>query len=129
MEQHTEEIITPDPECTATPDAAAAVEAEGNSLPCSPAETDSRSEDTLSPDDPPVNPPVNPPAADPTPDIDRLIAEAEQRGYLRGRNEAIEETMASPALWENTRLTRAREMEEPDPASLFLSRLRPDVWD
>ena len=72
---------------------------------------------------------VNPPEATPEPDIDRLIAEAERRGYLRGRNEAIEESMTTPALWENTRLTAARALEQPDPASLFLSRVRPDVWD
>ena len=64
-----------------------------------------------------------------SPDVDRLVAEAEQRGYLRGRNEAISEAMTSRPLWENSRLTEARALEQPDPASLFLSRLRPDVWD
>lgn len=63
------------------------------------------------------------------PDLDRLVAEAEHRGYLRGRNEAISEAMTSRPLWENSRLTEARALERPDPASLFLSRLRPDVWD
>lgn len=62
-------------------------------------------------------------------DIEALLAEAEQRGYLRGRNEAIEASMHTPALLENSRLTRARELEAPDPASLFLSRIRPGVWD
>lgn len=63
------------------------------------------------------------------PDIETLLAEAEQRGYLRGRNEAIEASMHTPALLENSRLTRARALEAPDPASLFLSRIRPGVWD
>ena len=63
------------------------------------------------------------------PDIEALLAEAEQRGYLRGRNEAIEASMHTPALLENSRLTRARALEDPDPASLFLSRIRPGVWD
>ena len=63
------------------------------------------------------------------PDIEALLAEAEQRGYLRGRNEAIEASMHTPALLENGRLTRARALEAPDPASLFLSRIRPGVWD
>ena len=63
------------------------------------------------------------------PDIEALLAEAEQRGYLRGRNEAIEASMHTPALLENSRLTRARALEAPDPASLFLSRIRPGVWD
>ena len=62
-------------------------------------------------------------------DIEALLAEAEQRGYLRGRNEAIEASMRTPALLENSRLTRARALEAPDPASLFLSRIRPGVWD
>ncbi len=62
-------------------------------------------------------------------DIDRLVAEAEQRGYLRGRNEAISEAMTTRPLWENSRLSEARALEQPDPASLFLSRIRPDVWD
>lgn len=62
-------------------------------------------------------------------DIEALLAEAEQRGYLRGRNEAIEASMHTPALLENSRLTRARALEAPDPASLFLSRIRPGVWD
>lgn len=69
------------------------------------------------------------PSAPSSPDLDRLIAEAEQRGYLRGRNEAISEAMTTRPLWENSRLTEARALEQPDPASLFLSRLRPDVWD
>ena len=63
------------------------------------------------------------------PDIEALLAEAEQRGYLRGRNEAIEASMHTPALLENSRLTRARALEAPDPASLFLSLIRPGVWD
>lgn len=37
--------------------------------------------------------------------------------------------MRTPALLENSRLTRARALEAPDPASLFLSRIRPGVWD
>ena len=63
------------------------------------------------------------------PDIEALLAEAEQRGYLRGRNEAIEASMHTPALLETSRLPRARALEAPDPASLFLSRIRPGVWD
>lgn len=62
-------------------------------------------------------------------DVERLVAEAEQRGYLRGRNEAAAESMNRTALLENVRLTEARALEAPDPTSLFLTRLRPDVWD
>lgn len=78
----------------------------------------------------PATPESNESAQTPAPpDIEALLAEAEQRGYLRGRNEAIEASMRTPALLENSRLTRARALEEPDPASLFLSRIRPGVWD
>lgn len=50
---------------------------------------------------------------------ERLIAEAEQRGYLRGRNEAITSRLDSPQLLE--------EPEEPEGVSI-LGNLRPSVW-
>lgn len=48
------------------------------------------------------------------------IARAEQRGYLRGRNEAIAEQMHKPGLW-----------EEPEPrhSVSILGNLRRGVWD
>lgn len=64
-------------------------------------------------------------------DIDRLVAEAEQRGYLRGRNEQAQAMIDSPAMLENTSLRN----EEPSEgagssfASRFLSRLPKGVWD
>ena len=55
------------------------------------------------------------------PEWELLLAEAEHRGYVRGRNESIEKLMApQPA---------------PDPAAaserevLILNNLRPSVWD
>lgn len=66
------------------------------------------------------------------PDTDRtrievLVAEAEQRGYLRGRNESIESLMSSPGMYEHSagesqRLPSSNEV-------LILNNLRPSVWD
>ena len=61
-------------------------------------------------------------------DIATLIAEAEERGYLRGRNEKIAMEMRSPSLWETMReLDEKPEHEKPQP--LILNHLRPSVWD
>lgn len=86
---------------------------------------------TPAPGDPPgpTTPPAPEQGADEAdPDIATLIAEAEQRGYLRGRNEAASEMMERPAMWQPAcpdspagRLTSA--------ADSFLSGLRPGVWD
>ncbi len=47
------------------------------------------------------------------------IAAADQRGYLRGRNETIEIKTAEPALY-----------QQPRPVSpSLLGRIRPSVWD
>ena len=62
-------------------------------------------------------------------EVNRLVAEAEARGYLRGRNETAAESMHTPQLWENPRRTVMEQECEPDPASGFLSKLRPGVWD
>ncbi|MBQ7041871.1 MAG: hypothetical protein IJN66_04095 [Muribaculaceae bacterium] len=62
------------------------------------------------------------------PDIATLIAEAEERGYLRGRNEKIAMEMRSPSLWETMREPDDKpEHEKPQP--LILNHLRPSVWD
>lgn len=55
----------------------------------------------------------------PDAEVEALIAEAEQRGYLRGRNEAAAEMMNRPGMWQPT---------EPK-VTTFLSGLRPGVWD
>lgn len=64
-------------------------------------------------------------------EIERLIAEAEERGYMRGRNERIAEQMNSPALWENDlRHESADKMTaDADYEALLLTDLRPGVWD
>lgn len=66
-------------------------------------------------------------------DIGRMLAEAEQRGYLRGRNERAEAMINRPLLFENPR----RSESEPEAARTsgegltegFLSGLRAGVWD
>lgn len=67
--------------------------------------------------------------------LERLLAEAERRGYLRARNEIAEAAMGSPRLWENPS-RRAEEQAKADAApkdaglkSDFLRRVRPSVWD
>lgn len=52
------------------------------------------------------------------PDIETLVAEAERRGYIRGRNERIEELMAEPGVW-----------EQPESQPEILSRHRRSIWD
>lgn len=61
--------------------------------------------------------------------VNRLVAEAEARGYLRGRNECAAREMNTPQLWENPRRTAMERECEPDPACEFLSKIRPGVWD
>lgn len=62
-------------------------------------------------------------------EVNRLVAEAEARGYLRGRNELAEVSMNTPGLWENPRRTAMDRETDPDPAYGFLSKIRPGVWD
>lgn len=52
------------------------------------------------------------------------IAEAEERGYLRARNEMAERELSRPGLWQDYRVDAADEDQ-----SGFLSRVRPSVWD
>lgn len=63
-----------------------------------------------------------------SPDLAELLAQAEQRGYLRGRNEAAEEMMNRPTMWQPTEAqSPAHRMAAV--ADNFLSGLRPGVWD
>lgn len=67
-----------------------------------------------------------------------LIAEAERRGYLRGRNEALAERLSAPDMLAEPGVAPGSEAEaEPkqqgsgsdELSSRFLSRIRPSVWD
>ena len=62
----------------------------------------------------------------------RLLDEAEQRGYLRGRNEMINRMMDSPQLFADLSRLAAdnpQAKNRDDPADSFLTRIRPRVWD
>lgn len=66
------------------------------------------------------------------PDIARLLADAEQRGYLRGLNERAAQAMDTPRLWANPRRMAQEEQlaaEADDPDFGFLTHIRPGVWD
>lgn len=68
----------------------------------------------------------------PAEEVARLVAEAEQRGYLRGLNENAREMMGRPALLENPRVRTTPEKEREACqtfASRFLTRLPRGVWD
>lgn len=65
-------------------------------------------------------------------EVARLVAEAEQRGYLRGLNENAREMMGRPALLENPRVRTVPEKDRDACqtfASRFLTRLPRGVWD
>lgn len=62
-------------------------------------------------------------------EVNRLVAEAEARGYLRGKNENAAMSMSTPRLWENPCRTAMDQESLPDPSNGFLSKIRPGVWD
>lgn len=53
-----------------------------------------------------------------TPDIARLISEAEQRGYIRGRNESIDSLVIDDD-----------NISDDDSCPSFLAHIRPGFWD
>lgn len=53
------------------------------------------------------------------------IAEAEQRGYLKARNELATKEMARMGIWQ----TPQSAVDNPGDDAAFLSRVRPSVWD
>ena len=61
-------------------------------------------------------------------DIDAAIADAEQRGYLRGRNERIEELMQRPGMMERPGSTELHQASAKSDNG-FLSRLKVSIWD
>ena len=61
--------------------------------------------------------------------VDALVDEAEERGYLRGRNEQIETKMAEPGMWQSQQSTTAREEAGSGERNPFLRRVRRSVWD
>lgn len=69
--------------------------------------------------------PADTPASTPDIDIDALIAEAEQRGYIRGCNERIANLMEQPGPWQSQPPATQDDNDE----ILILNNLRPSVWD
>lgn len=63
-----------------------------------------------------------------SPDAEAALAEAEQRGYLRGRNERISIEMERPALWEDRNATAAASDITSD-GPMILSSTSRSVWD
>ena len=62
--------------------------------------------------------------------IEARLAEAEERGYLRGRNEAIDQWMQQPALYDNPlRQPQPQRQTSESLADGFLSAIRPSIWD
>ncbi|MCM1021342.1 MAG: hypothetical protein NC343_03525 [Muribaculum sp.] len=59
-----------------------------------------------------------------TPELQQLIADAEQRGYLRGRTEAAQSLINQPAMFEDQVPD-----SEPVRTSPLLSPRRVSIWD
>ena len=66
-----------------------------------------------------------PEAVLPPNDIDRMVNEAEARGYLRGRNEAVEALMNRPARQKPT----DPDDDDGDDPVMILREMRRSVWD
>ena len=78
--------------------------------------------------------PEQPQATSPTPalspEVEAMIAEAESRGYHRGRNESIARLMSSPADADPTLNQPETNPDEENYSSiLILNSFRPSIWD
>lgn len=67
-------------------------------------------------------------------ELARAVAEAEQRGYQRGRSEAMSHQMRRNGIWEQPRredpLPVSGSDEDADGGDLvLLRRIRPSIWD
>lgn len=64
-------------------------------------------------------------------DIEARIAEAETRGYLRGRNESIAELMREPAVFERQHAPGIPPLPEnrEDSQPMILNNPRVSIWD
>lgn len=70
--------------------------------------------------------PEEAPAGPTTEEIEQMMAEAEQRGYLRGRNEQIEQLMEAPTGYETETPGEGGHLQgEP----MILGNLKPSIWD
>lgn len=80
---------------------------------------------------PPVHNELAPTTADAAPpetvDIETAIAEAEQRGYLRGLNERAEALMRRPSTGQSAK--ERPQQEVPADEVLILNTTRRSIWD
>ena len=60
--------------------------------------------------------------------LERLLEEAEQRGYLRGRNERIEQEVMNP-LAAPAPADDSGDGDDDETCPSFLAHLRPGFWD
>lgn len=114
MENHHEHDLSPEPVDNPTPDAVDTA-TEPETVTVAEAEAEAESKEV-----------VGQPQRDEA-EIAAMVAQAEQRGYLRGRNEAIENALSGPGLWQ-----LATDEGEPvghEPEVPILQALRPSVWD
>ncbi len=68
----------------------------------------------------------SPDGDEPELDLDALIEEAEHRGYLRGRNEAIGQVKRRLAQWE---VPRVPESDSTTSTPTILANLPTSIWD
>lgn len=61
-------------------------------------------------------------------EIEVLVAQAEERGYLRGRNESIERLMHQPGILEQEPWRRETPGQT-DSEPMILNNLRVSIWD
>lgn len=61
-------------------------------------------------------------------EIEALVAQAEERGYLRGRNESIERLMHQPGILEREPWRRETSGQT-DSEPMILNNLRVSIWD
>lgn len=119
-EETNQEVITAVEE-TGSPDTTSAQ----TSQPDMPEETDPE-DDALQPAPEAMEPPETTEA-----DIEARIAEAETRGYLRGRNESIAELMREPAVFERQHAPGTPPLPEnrEDSQPMILNNPRVSIWD
>lgn len=61
-------------------------------------------------------------------EIEALVAEAEERGYLRGRNESIERLMRRPGILEQEPW-QCETCGQPETEPMILNNPRVSIWD
>lgn len=119
------EVATPAPEeqtTTAPPDEQPAPQ----SAAINPSENIENAENLETNETPATEPPAAPPTLS-AEEIAAMVAEAEQRGYLRGCNERIDTLMERPAMWQQP--AQAAAPADDDTEIMILNHLRRSVWD